>query len=63
MKWLTGVLFGILYLSITIFGLGPVLLADGSHEERMWTLAIVILLYVLVTAALIYWLRKKNWLS
>jgi protein-S-isoprenylcysteine O-methyltransferase Ste14 len=55
-----GALFVLVYLCITFFGLGPVLMADGTQAERIWTLVVVILLYALVTSVLVYWLRRKN---
>jgi hypothetical protein len=53
MRWIIYILFAILYLLTTLFGLGPVLLADGSFRERMLTLAVVLLIY----AAITWWLR------
>lgn len=44
--------FIIMYLLVTFFGLGPVLLADGSFQERMITLAAVIAIYILLTMSL-----------
>ncbi len=49
MKWIIIVLFTILYLLITFFGLGPVFIADGAMQERVITLAVVVFLYVLLT--------------
>ncbi|MBM7659584.1 cbb3-type cytochrome oxidase subunit 3 [Bacillus mesophilus] len=49
MKWVIILTFTIIYLLITFFGLGPVLLADGSIQERVITLAVVLLLYVIIT--------------
>jgi hypothetical protein len=54
MKWLLYILFALLYLIVTFFGLGPVLFADGSTTERMVTLVVVLLIYVLITL----WLRN-----
>ncbi|CAH1190149.1 hypothetical protein PAECIP111892_00030 [Paenibacillus auburnensis] len=54
MKWLLYILFALLYLIVTFFGLGPVLFADGSTTERMVTLVVVLLIYVLIT----FWLRN-----
>ena len=54
MRWIIYILFAILYLLTTLYGLGPVLLADGSFRERMLTLAAVLLVY----AALTWWLRS-----
>lgn len=60
MNWLVYLIFGVLYLGVTFFGLGPVLLADGSTEERIITLVIVIFIYVLITALLLYWRKKRK---
>jgi hypothetical protein len=49
MKWVMVVVFIIIYLVISFFGLGPVLLADGSMQERVLTLPVVLLLYVVIT--------------
>ncbi len=49
MKWLLYILLALLYLTVTFFGLGPVLFADGSTAERMVTLVVVLLVYVLIT--------------
>ena len=38
----------ILFLLITFFGLGPVLLADGQPGERVLTLIVVLILYVVL---------------
>lgn len=36
----------ILFILVTFFGIGPILMADGSIEERLITLGIVILIYM-----------------
>ncbi|MGM9988693.1 MAG: DUF6954 family protein [Bacillaceae bacterium] len=36
------------YIIVTFFGLGPILLADGSFQERALTLGVVLLLYILI---------------
>jgi len=36
------------FLLVTFFGLGPVLMADGTFAERMLTLLIVLVLYFLL---------------
>ncbi|WP_397386602.1 DUF6954 family protein [Paenibacillus roseipurpureus] len=48
-----------LYALVTFFGLGPVLFADGSQKERMITLLVVILIYVVLTIPLYLIFRKK----
>lgn len=47
------------YVFITFFGLGPVLLADGTTTERFITFLIVLLLYGVVTFVLIFILKKR----
>lgn len=54
MRWIIYILFAILYVLTTLYGLGPVLLADGSFRERMLTLIVVLLIY----AGLTWWLRS-----
>lgn len=46
MKILFFTIISIAFLLVTFFGLGPVLLADGTFTERMLTLLVVLLLYV-----------------
>lgn len=58
MKWFIITVFGILFLVITFFGVGPVLLADGAMQERIITLAIVLLLYVAMSISLKILLKK-----
>ncbi|WP_144564563.1 DUF6954 family protein [Neobacillus bataviensis] len=40
--------FIILLALVTFFGLGPVLMADGSLQERLWTAVIVIVIYLVI---------------
>lgn len=60
MKWLLYILFALLYLMVTFFGLGPVLFADGSTAERVVTLVVVLLIYVLITLCLRSVLKRLN---
>ncbi|WP_075981894.1 DUF6954 family protein [Bacillus massilinigeriensis] len=60
MKWLISTIFVLLYLGVTFFGLGPVLLADGSTQERMITLGVVILIYLVLTFILIKWIKRRR---
>ncbi|MNO18900.1 hypothetical protein D3C76_86210 [compost metagenome] len=53
MRGLLYVLFALLYILTTFFGLGPVLFADGSAGERVLTLIVVLLIYGAITV----WLR------
>ncbi|MBP1934285.1 DUF6954 family protein [Ammoniphilus resinae] len=57
-KWLYILVFVILYGLVTFFGLGPVLLADGTFPERLMTLALVIGVYGVITY--IFWLILKR---
>ncbi|MEH7494964.1 DUF6954 family protein [Neobacillus niacini] len=62
MKFLVHAFFIILILLVTFFGLGPVLYADGVIQERIWTAAVVILLYVILAflySRTIKWIKKK----
>lgn len=49
MKWVLYMLFALMYLLTTFFGLGPVLFADGSAGERGITLVIVLVIYAVIT--------------
>lgn len=60
MKLLIYIIFMILYLVVTFFGLGPVLLADGSNLERIITLVIVLAIYLFLTISLRFLLKKTN---
>jgi len=60
MIWLLYVLFAVLYILTTFFGLGPVLFADGSDRERMVTLIVVILIYVAITVLLRIVLKRHR---
>jgi len=57
-KWLIYIVFIVLYLVVTFFGLGPVLFADGSNLERILTLGIVLVIYLLLTISLRFFLKK-----
>lgn len=48
-KWIVYITFFSIYFLITFFGLGPVLFADGSNNERLITTLIIIVLYILTT--------------
>lgn len=62
MKWFIYFIFIILYLGVTFFGLGPVLFADGSMQERTMTFIVVLIIYLILTALLVLWknTRKKS---
>lgn len=57
-KKLMTLIFGILYICLGFFGIGPLLLADGSVEEKLFTLVIVVLLFVALSILFFYVLRK-----
>ncbi len=48
MKSIFSLLIIVGFILVTFFGLGPVMLADGSTSERIATLVIVILVYVIL---------------
>ncbi len=58
MKRLIYALLALLYILVTYFGLGPVLLADGTDQERMLTLMVVIAVYAAITILL--WIVAKK---
>ncbi|WP_379153864.1 DUF6954 family protein [Paenibacillus sp. sgz5001063] len=60
MRGLLYVLFAALYLLTTFFGLGPVLLADGSTRERVLTLIVVLLIYAAITVWLRFILKRLS---
>lgn len=45
---------------ITWFGLGPVFFADGTGQERYYTLMIVSFLYLLMFAVMFYVNKRKK---
>ncbi|WP_312649214.1 DUF6954 family protein [Proteiniclasticum sp.] len=62
-KFLVNLLFTAVFLLITFFGIGPVLLADGSDKERMLTLLVVLLIYAVWFYLFMLWRRKSRTLS
>ncbi|NLY45756.1 MAG: hypothetical protein GX053_07165 [Tissierella sp.] len=48
MKLIVNIIFIALLLLVTFFGIGPVLMADGVLSERLITLAIVIVIYMII---------------
>ncbi|MHB8127414.1 MAG: DUF6954 family protein [Mobilitalea sp.] len=42
------IILTILLFLLTFFGLGPVLFADGTNTERLYTLMVVIALYLII---------------
>lgn len=60
MKWLIYVIFIIMYLLVTFFGLGPVLFADGTTTERVITFLIVLAIYILLTIVFRFVVRRMG---
>ncbi|MBZ4667206.1 MAG: hypothetical protein JG775_358 [Defluviitaleaceae bacterium] len=58
MKIFLNIIIIIALVAVTFFGLGPVLLADGSKTERLLTLLVVLALYFLLVLAL-RWVKKR----
>ncbi|MET3698797.1 hypothetical protein SAMN05877753_11032 [Bacillus oleivorans] len=58
-RWVLWALFVPVYLLITFFGLGPVLLADGTAGERLFTLLVVLGIYAVVTRIFLHLLKLK----
>jgi high-affinity Fe2+/Pb2+ permease len=59
MKIVLRIVFGIAFLLVAFFGLGPVLIADGMPGERTLTLIVVIGIFALLYV--VYrWLMKKK---
>jgi len=48
MKILFYIVMIIVFMLVTFFGLGPAILADGSASERMMTLLVVLLIYLVL---------------
>ena len=58
MRILIHIIFIILLSLVTFFGIGPVLFADGVMSERLLTLAIVIVIYLILIVLYRMILRK-----
>ncbi|NHC42415.1 hypothetical protein G6549_21055 [Bacillus sp. MM2020_1] len=62
MKILLHSVFIILIALVTFFGLGPVLFADGILQERLWTAAIVLVIYIILVFLYrksIHWVNRR----
>jgi len=59
-KWIGNIVFILLFALVTFFGMGPVLLADGTFQERMLTLFIVLVIYAVLIFAFRFWMRKNR---
>ncbi|UOQ44154.1 alkaline shock response membrane anchor protein AmaP [Halobacillus salinarum] len=53
-------LFAVLYLGVTIFGLGPVFFSDGPNKYRMYTLTWVIFIYIALAVILLIFNKKRK---
>lgn len=60
MKLFLYIIFIVIYLLITFFGIGPVIFADGSSSERIITLLAVIAVYIIVTLIFRWLLRRTR---
>jgi hypothetical protein len=60
MKILIYTIITIAFLLITFFGLGPVVFADGSMSERLWTLLVVLLLYFVLGWITLRFIKFNN---
>ena len=59
MKIVFYVLIAIIFLLVTFFGLGPAIFADGKMSERVATLFVVALIYLMLGYITVR-LTKKN---
>ena len=59
MKIIFYIFIAIAIILVTLFGLGPVIFADGSTKERVVTLVVVLLIYLLL-GWIIMRFRKYN---
>lgn len=59
-KVIVDILFMAVFLLITFFGIGPVIFADGSNQERLITFLVVLLIYALWFVLLMLWRRKSK---
>ncbi|KIL37235.1 hypothetical protein SD71_00485 [Cohnella kolymensis] len=59
MRMLVHFVFAALYLLVAFFGIGPVLMADGSQVERLWTLIVVLAVFVVLISAHT-WLTRRT---
>lgn len=59
MKIVLRIIFGIAFLLVAFFGLGPVMLADGMMGERILSLIVVLLIFAALYV-LYKWSMKKS---
>lgn len=48
----------VLYALLAFFGLGPILMADGTMSERLITLYLVLFIYFIITFLFLKWKKK-----
>ncbi|MFC4810468.1 DUF6954 family protein [Paenibacillus sp. GCM10023250] len=60
MKTVVGIVLFVLFACVTFFGLGPVLFADGTRQERLLTLGAVVAAYALLAIAAYGVFRRKQ---
>lgn len=58
MNWLIYIIFIILYILVTFFGLGPVIFTDGSNLERIVTFLFIVVIYVFLTVILQFLIKQ-----
>lgn len=59
MKYLLYISFVILYILAAFFGIGPVILADGSFiKERTITFIVVLIIFVLLTIVFKFLIKR-----
>lgn len=59
MKIVFYIIIAIIFIAVTFFGLGPVIFADGKMSERILTLGLVIVLYLMLGYVTVR-ISKKN---
>ncbi|MFH5835434.1 DUF6954 family protein [Proteiniclasticum sp. C24MP] len=59
-KVIVDIVFVSLFLLITFFGIGPILIADGSDRERLIAFLVVLLIYAIWFILLTLWRRKSK---
>lgn len=58
MKIIIHLIFIILFILITFFGMGPVLMADGTDRERIITLVVVLFIYAVWFLVYRYFIKR-----
>lgn len=60
MKILFYIIMSIAFLLVTFFGIGPVVFADGPVSERIITLVIVLVIYILLGWITIHFTKRQK---